>query len=267
MNQTHPSPSLIVELEDKVLKLQLNRAEALNALDPEIVDGISQALDRYVDDPQLTCVLIEGRGRAFCAGADLKAARQRASVGAEEASRQFVARVSSLMRRIELFPAPVIAVVDGLAIAAGLEIVLACDLVLASDSSRFGDGHANFGLLPGAGGSVRLSRRIGALRAKQMMFTADLIDARTALAWGLISSVVEPSELSGARTALIAKLATKSPLGLRRMKRLVDEGLELGLEPALEHETQMSALHMNSFDRSEGLAAFTEKRRPQFLGR
>lgn len=258
--------AVLAERRGRVLHLVLNRPDALNALDQSMVEFISGELDVAARDPALVGVVITGRGRAFCSGADLKSAQEKALTGAEEAARNFVARASALMREIELFPAPVIAAVNGLALAGGLELVLSCDLSVAASTARFGDAHAKYGLLPGAGGSARLPRRIGALRAKQMMFTAEMISAERALGWGLINETCEPHELDTKVEALLGRLADKSPLGLRRMKRLIDDGLEMSLDAAFKQELEVSIAHSHSHDRKEGLAAFAEKRNPAFNG-
>jgi len=258
--------AVIAERRGQALHLVLNRPNALNALDQAMVETISRELNEAARDPALIGVVITGRGRAFCSGADLKSAQEKARTGAEEAARNFVARASALMREIELFPAPVIAAVNGLALAGGLELVLCCDLVVAASTARFGDAQAKYGLLPGAGGSARLPRRIGAVRAKQMMLTAEMISAEQALGWGLINETCEPNELPSKVEALLGKLADKSPLGLRRMKRLVDDGLDMSIEAALVRELEVSIEHSHSHDRKEGLAAFAEKRMPAFNG-
>jgi enoyl-CoA hydratase len=261
-------PSLIVESRGTTRVLTLNRPSALNALDPDLVSAIDAALDDAQADACLTAVILTGMGRAFCAGADLKAARARASAAdGDAASAAFVGRVTALMTRLERFPCPVIAAVQGIAVAGGLELALCCDIVIASDGARFGDGHANYGLLPGGGGSVRLPRRIGSSRAKYLMFSGELLPAVELERWGLVNAVVPDDALLPHALRLADRFATKSPLGLRRMKRLVDDGLELPIDDALRNEQQVSAEHARSDDRREGLAAFAEGRPPVFVGR
>lgn len=256
-----------VDCRAGVLTLTLNRPDALNAIDEETVCDIEQAFDTAEGDPQLVALVLGARGRVFSAGADLKAARARADDGSGQATTAFLARVTALFRRLERLPVPTIAVVNGLAVAGGLELVLCCDFVIASEAAAFGDAHANFGLLPGGGGSFRLPRRVGAMRAKQMMFTGQTFPAAAAAAWGLVTIVVPPDGLDAAVEEMVQNLKTKSPLGLRRMKRLVDDGLDLSPEQGLANEQAVSREHALSHDRREGLQAFNEKRRPVFLGR
>lgn len=249
--------------------LTLARPEALNAIHPEMVEAINRALEEAAMDSSCTALVITGQGRSFCAGADLKAAKQRAEKGQDGGrndAQDFVRSVTNLMNKIEEFPCPVIAAVQGLALAGGLELVLCCDLVIATEGAKFGDAHANFGLLPGGGGSIRLPRKIGAARAKQLMFTGEMLPASTLYEWGLVNQVVADSDLSEAIGSLISKLSTKSPIGLRQMKRLVNQGLQMQVKDALELEQQVFAEHAKTYDRHEGLAAFAERRTPHFRG-
>lgn len=261
---------LHLALQGSARILTLTRPRALNAIDEAMVTEFNQVLDAAQADPQCTAIVITGEGRSFCAGADLKAARQRfeASGGAngDEATRTFVRSVSDLFLRIERFPCPVIAAVQGMALAGGLELVLCCDLVVAADSAKFGDAHANYGLLPGGGGSVRLPRKIGPTRAKKMMLTGDMFSASTMYDWGLVSEVVPDADLPASVANLLERLAAKSPIGLRQLKRLVDEGMQMSAGDALAFEQTVFAEHSQTHDRREGLAAFAERRQPRFTG-
>ncbi|WP_372394640.1 enoyl-CoA hydratase/isomerase family protein [Azospirillum sp. HJ39] len=254
------------ELRDGSARITLNRPEELNAIGPRLIEEFGDALDRAADDVGVLALVVTGAGRAFCAGADLKFLNEAPAERRATAAAAFVRSASLLMDRIEAFPKPVVAAVNGLATAGGMELVLSCDLVLAVRGARLGDGHANYGLLPGAGASVRLPRKIGVTLAKQLFFTGDLVSADELAARGLINQVVGDGELEGAVDALVRKLATKSPLGLARMKQLVDDGLNQPRETAMRLELAMSALHLHSADFQEGLAAFNAKRKPRFVG-
>ena len=202
-------------------------------------------------------------GRAFCAGADLKYVKTQAG---ESGTSGFLDSVLSTMNRIDRFPKPVIAALNGITLAGGLELVLCCDLVLAARSAKIGDAHANYGLIPGGGGSVRLPRVIGPTRAKYLLFTGDFVDAADLVEAGLVNQVVDDDQLESVAQAVADKIATKSPLGLRRMKTLVDDGLQQPLDTALRLELLASEVHSHSADLHEGLAAFNEKRTPRFTG-
>lgn len=256
-----------LELQGGLAWITLHRPEAMNSMSPQMVADLDAALDIVETHREVRCLAIRGTSKAFCAGADLKAVK---ALGDEEdqatAVRAFLGRATALLRRIEQFPMPVIGAVNGMALAGGLEIVLVCDIVLASEDAKLGDAHARHGLIPGWGGSVRLPRKIGPNRAKWMMFTAETVSAATLVEWGLVNQVVPGAELDAAVQALAARITDKSPLGLRRMKQLVDDGLEQPLEVALRNERIMVEAHNPSHDRREGLEAFAQKRPPRFNG-
>lgn len=259
-------PVVLTQARAGAMWITLNRPAAMNSITPEIISGIDAALDQALVDDSVCAVVLTGTGRAFCAGADLKYVRE-ASGGDETATAAFLQTVLAIMGRLEKFPKPVIAAINGLALAGGLELVLCCDLVIAARSAKIGDAHANFGLLPGGGSSVRLPRKIGPTRAKYLLFTGEFVPAAQMLEAGLVNEVVDDAELGAAAERLVAKLATKSTLVLRRMKALVDDGLEQPSETALRLELLASEVHSHSHDMHEGLAAFEEKRKPRFLGR
>lgn len=263
MTSTDP---ILSETRDGALWLTLNRPAALNSLTPEIVQGLERALALAEHDAAVRAVVLTGNGRAFCAGADLKYVRETTS-GDEGAVAAFLNSVLAVMSRLEKFPKPVIAAINGLALAGGLELVLCCDLVIAARSARLGDAHANFGLLPGGGSSVRLPRKIGPTRAKYLLYTGEFLPAEQLVEAGLVNEVVEDTDLLAAAGRLVGKLQAKSPLVLRRMKALVDDGLEQPVETALRLELLASEVHAHSHDMKEGLAAFQEKRTPRFTGR
>jgi enoyl-CoA hydratase len=247
---------LLVERRGAALWLTINRPDALNALTFQVAEAMSAGIRRATNDPDVRVIVITAIGRAFCSGADLKFVN--ASItGAEETDQiAFTARLAALFDEIEATKL----------LAGGLELMLVCDLVLAAESAKIGDGHANYGLLPGGGSSVRLPRRIGPTRAKYLLFTGDLVPARELEATGLVNAVVPDDELEPAVEVLVAKLANKSPLGLSRMKWLVNDGLEQPTATAVRLELALSDAHRYSDDMREGLAAFNEKRQPHFGG-
>ncbi|MDN5863040.1 MAG: enoyl-CoA hydratase/isomerase family protein, partial [Salinisphaera sp.] len=244
----------------------LNRPDAMNTITPTMVEEIMAALDQNQTDETVRAVVLTGSGRAFCAGADLKFVHQ-ASSGNEGAVAAFLESVRQMMVRLEKFPRPVIAGINGLALAGGLELVLCCDLVVAARSAKLGDAHANYGLLPGGGASVRRPRKIGLTRAKYLLFTGEFVPAETLVEAGLVTEVAEDGELVATIERLVAKLASKSPVGLARMKALVNDGLEQPSDTALRLDLLASEVHAHSTDFNEGLAAFNEKRKPAFIGK
>jgi enoyl-CoA hydratase len=163
-------------------------------------------------------------------------------------------------------PKPVIAAVNGVCCGGGLELAMMCDFIVAAASARIGDAHANFGALPGGGATVRLPRIVGVNWARYLMYTGDLYPAAEMAAIGLVNRVVEDSQLESEVQALAEKIASKSPLGLRRMKMLINDGLDMPADLAMKMEKLVSAEHMRSNDAAEGGRAFKEKRKPEFRG-
>jgi enoyl-CoA hydratase/carnithine racemase len=264
---TAAEDEVLIEHRERVVLLTLNRPKALNAFTAEMVERVRLGVDQAAADPRSVAIVLGAGGRAFCAGADLKAARERAGGSAgERGDAQFLDSFRRMIVALREAPCPVIGAVQGMALAGGLELLLACDLIVAAQSATFGDAHANYGLLPGGGASVMLPRRIGVARAKYLAFTGEFLPAQTLCDWGLVNTVVPDEQLADATEALLNRLRGKSPLGLRRLKQLIDDGLEQPVEVGLRSELVMSEAHRHSHDRAEGLAAFAEKRPPNFNG-
>jgi len=258
---------VLLEMRGPAAWVTLNRPRELNALSLPMMDRLASILDETEADPAVRCLILTGAGRAFCAGADLRFIHDMPAEKRDAATMAFLRQASALMSRVEAFPKPVIAAVNGVATAGGLELVLCCDLVIAAESARLGDGHANYGLLPGAGASARLPRRVGLARAKHLFFTGDLLPAAELMAAGLVNSVVPDAELGAAVQRLAEKVAAKSPIGLRRMKELANAATEATQDEALRRELAVNEGYARTFDRNEGLAAFNERRPPVFQGR
>ena len=256
--------SVYHEFRGNALWITLNRPNAMNAINDAVADGLDAGLDAAAADDALRCIVIRAEGKAFCAGADLKSVQEQTDAGRMDA---FVDRLFTVFNRIEAFPRPVIAAVNGLALAGGLELVLCCDLVIAAESAKIGDAHANYGLIPGGGGSVRLPRKIGSTRAKYLMYTGEFLNAAEMERMGLVNQVVPDEDLEETVAALVARLDEKSPLGLKLMKQLTEDGLNQPKETALRNELMAISVHSQSQDWAEGLAAFVEKRKPNFTGR
>lgn len=260
------SDVLLYELKDGAAWLTFNRPEALNAMSPELIAALDGALARAADDPAARVVVLTGAGRAFCAGADLKYFLSLIERARPAEVVAYIRTAYHLINRIEALPKPTIAALNGVTVAGGIEMMLACDLVIAARSARIGDGHANYGLIPGGGSSLRLPRKVGPTRAKYLLYTGELVPAADCLAMGLVNQVVDDDKLIEATTALARKLAAKSPLGLRRMKEMVDDGLQQPLATALKLELAAWEAHAASNDLHEGLAAFNARRQPSYSG-
>jgi enoyl-CoA hydratase/carnithine racemase len=249
-----------VRVDGPALWLTLSRPDVLNSLTVDVVEQLNAGLDRAGASDEVRAVVVSGAGRAFCAGVDLKFAE---TVSSTNEVREILGR---LFARIETFPKPVIAAVNGLATGGGLELLLACDLAFAAESARIGDGHSNYGLLPGGGATVRLPRLVGRSRALEMFYSGELYPAALVAQWGLVNHVVADDQLPTAVNRFVETVAAKSPLSLARMKGLVNASAEQTKDTGLSLELTVSALHENSHDMSEGVSAFNQKRRPKFTG-
>ena len=247
---------------DGVARIVLNRPAQLNAMSPELLADLDRACAVIEADPAVRVATLTAAGRAFCAGADLRAVRE--TVGDPERWGAFMGLWHRVFDRVEALPVPVIAGVHGLALAGGLELLLVADLVVMDETARLGDQHANFGLIAGGGGTQRLPRLIGARRAKELMLLGGWVDAPQALAWGLVNRVAPAGQVGAAVEALARELAGKSVAAGRVAKRLVDGGLDLTLQEGLVLERRLAGEHMRSADAAEGLRAFAEKRAPVF---
>ncbi|WP_454739527.1 enoyl-CoA hydratase/isomerase family protein [Cupriavidus necator] len=242
--------------------LTLNRPDKLNSLTRAMVEGMTIQLKAWRDDAAIRVVVVTGTGRAFCAGADLKQGAA-APLPGEKDSLDIIVEFFDTLRS---FPKPVIAAVNGLALAGGLEVVLACDIVLAAESARLGDAHSNFGVFPGGGGAAILPRKVPDNMARYLLFTGDSLSAAEMKGYGLVNEVIADAELCDRAQALGDKLAGKSPLVLARMKRVVSQATDKTTADALRHEVLELRDHKRSYDIQEGLRAFAEKREPQFKG-
>jgi enoyl-CoA hydratase/carnithine racemase len=217
------------------------------------------------DRDETRVIVLSGKGRGFCAGADLTGTlpAQGAPPSPEPTFDDLGTAMSDVLNGL---PKPVIAAVNGVAAGGGLELAMMADFIVATASARLGDAHANFGALPGGGATVRLPRYVGISLAKYLMFTGELLPAEEALRVGLVTRVY-PDETFEADVQTVAeRIATKSPIGLRRMKALLDDGLDMPTAQALKLEKGVSARHMTSYDAAEGGKAFGEKRKPDFRG-
>ena len=248
--------------------ITLNRPDAMNALSGPMCSELLEAIGRIERDPGIRVVVLTGAGRAFCAGADLKGVFENTgqAPGPNDPMMDFLDLVGGMMDRLRACPKPTIAALNGLTMAGGLELAMACDLIIAADSARIGDAHANFGVFPGAGGAAILPRRIGATAAKYLLFTGDTMPARELVPLGLVNRVVPDAELVPEVEKLATRIASKSPLVIRRMKQTVADALEQPQASALRLERLVLDAHRHSHDIQEGLAAFVGKRTPDFKG-
>ncbi|HSE95862.1 MAG TPA: enoyl-CoA hydratase [Methylomirabilota bacterium] len=257
-------PAVLVQRDEAVVTVILNRPQARNALDLTMRQALDDALAQLADDPAVRVLVLRGAGEHFCAGGDVKLMQAARMSAAEGQAR--VAALNRAVRRLVRFRAPTIAMVDGFAVGAGSNLAIACDLVIASTRARFGEVFARLGLIPDGGGVYLLPRRIGLARAKELAFTAEVLDAEAAARIGLVNRVVTPETLEAETRVLARQIAEGPPRALSLAKALLDRSLELDLDTALEWEALAQGLLIDSADHREGLAAFFERRRPRFTG-
>ena len=258
--------TIIFEKKDGVAYLTLNRPEALNALSPTLISEMRVALDDIEGDETVRAVVIAAKGKAFCAGMDLKDVK--GLMGSIPEMERVQRSVHGMFNAIEALSKVVICAVQGMALAGGLELLQACDIVIASEDARIGDQHANFGLIPGGGDTQRLPRIVGIRKAKEILLTGDWLSAAEAERIGLVNKVVPADKLEEAVDEMVKKVTkNKSPLAARTMKYLVNKGMQVDLYTGLELEIQAILNHFRSEDVAEGLRAFEQKRAPVFKGR
>lgn len=257
--------TILLEKKEGIAKITLNRPEVLNAMNPEMLSELEEAVADIERDDSVRAVIITGVGRAFSSGADLKAVKE---VGDDPQQRfRFTRRWHEVFNAVENLSKPVIAAINGFCLAGGLELVEVCDLAIASDKAVIGDQHANYGLVAGGGGTQRLPRLIGVRKAKELLLTGDWLSPEEAERLGLVNKVVPADKLEETAQELAAKLAKKSPLASRTIKLLVNKGMQADLNTGLELEISAVIQHEGSEDVKEGIRAFEEKRTPEFPGR
>lgn len=263
------SQDLVETVKDRVAVLTLNRPERLNAMSRPMLDALLEALPRLAEDPGVGVVILTGAGRGFCAGGDVKAMAEGAEVGdvgLEERAQGLRARMEA-SRWLHEMPKPTIAMVRGAAAGAGLSLALACDMRVAADSARFGTAFARVGYSGDFGGSFFLTRLVGTAKARELYFTADLLDAREALALGLVNRVVPDSQLEEHTMALASRLARGPSIAFRYMKRNLNAAESGTLRDMLDLEAWHHMRCGMTEDHREATRAFVDKREPVFKGR
>src|SRR5256714_363480 len=259
-----PEANIRFEATDSIGTLTIDRPKSLNALNPDTLREILRCVRDVRRAGEVRALILTGAGeKAFVAGADIAEMSKMTVVQAKEMAR-LGQRVTSAL---EDLPIPVIAAVNGFALGGGMELVMACDLAIASEKARFGQPEINLGIIPGFGGTQRLARRVGAPRAREMIYGGDMIDAETARQWGLVNRVVKPEDLLAEARKLAATLATKPPVALAQAKLAIQHGLDVDLENGLRLEAEAFAVTFSTEDRTEGMAAFLTKRPAKFMGR
>jgi enoyl-CoA hydratase len=257
--------TIVLENQNDICILTINRPQALNALNSQVLNEISLALDELAQKSfaQLKCLLITGQGeKAFIAGADIKEMKDLT----EAQGKSFAEKGQALFRRFENLQVPVIAAVNGFALGGGLELALACDFIYASENAKLGLPEVTLGLMPGFGGTVRLARAVGLSRAKEMIFTGELLTAAEALRLRLVSRVLPLAELLPSAMKTAEAIASRGPIAVQQAKKSLQKTYDQEIDQALQTEAQEFSQLFKTTDFREGTSAFVEKRKAQFKG-
>jgi len=260
-----PYQEIIYEKEDRLAIITFNRPEVRNALNYRAIDEALEAVRNAETDDSVRVLILTGAGeKAFIAGADIAELRERntmTELGSRSAQRRVLANLLETMSK------PTIAAINGFAVGTGLELAIACTIRIASENAKFGQPEINLGIMPGNGGTQRLPRLVGEGCAMEMILTGELIDAPEAYRIGLVNKVVPQTELMNYVKELARKLAAKPPLAVKLAKNAVHTGLNMTLNDGIEYENKLFAILCGSQDKQEGVAAFLEKRPPNFQGK
>ena len=248
---------------DGVVTLTLNRPDALNSFNVEMKEALLAALKDAARDKATRVIVLTGAGRAFSAGQDLK---ERQQADAADLGTELRTRYNPIVLAMRRLGKPIIGAINGVAAGAGMSVALACDIRIASESASFMEVFGRVGLVPDTGSSWFLPRLVGYARAAEMIFTTDPVDAATAERIGLVNRVVQADRLAEEAGALAARLAKSAPIALALAKRGLNRALGTDLEQALSFEAELQAIAGRSADYAEGVAAFVEKRLPDFRG-
>lgn len=252
-----------LQAEGSVARITVQRPAALNALNQQVLEQLGEALTEYEQNDDLRVALVSGEGKAFVAGADLKALAQ-----ADEATvRAYTQLGQRVLRRIETLEKPVVAAVDGFALGGGLELALACDVIYASDRALVGLPETSLGIIPGFGGTQRLARRVGPGRAHHLIFSGARLGGEEAMRFGVVDATWPLEDFHDQVEKSLDRIANASPLANTRAKRAVRTGLDLSLEEGLALEEELAVASFGTEDQKEGFQAFMERRPPRFTGR
>ncbi len=260
-------PEINYSKENRIATIQLNRPEKRNAFTPEMSESIYRALEDSMADKEIRVIVLTGSGRAFCAGADVKAMSESLQTGdASKGRMPFHSGNQSIYTLLRKCDKPVIAAVNGVAAGGGVDLACACDIRIASDQARFAEVFVRRGMMPASGGTYYLPRLVGTDHALMMIWTGDMVEAPEALRIGLVTMVVPHDELEMATMELAEKLAKGPPLAIQRAKHTVYQGLEWNLDETLRNIRPIVEELNRTEDHKEGARAFVEKREPVFRG-
>lgn len=254
--------NLTCEIQDNIAIVTIQRPKALNALNQAVLSELRHVFNENLSE-QVRCVILTGAEKAFVAGADIKEMDGMTPL----LSRKFARSGQQIFESIENFHAPVIAAVNGYALGGGCELALACDIRLASQKAKFGQPEVNLGIIPGFGGTQRLSRTVGPGKARELIYTGNTIDANEAHRIGLVNDVYAPEELMDKSMEMAKTIASKAPVAVSLCKKAINMGSNMDISRAIEFEADLFAESFSTQDRKEGIEAFVQKRKANFVGK
>lgn len=251
---------VLKEYVENVLIIKINNPGALNALNSEVLSEIGEAFDEASKDSNVNAIILTGEGKAFVAGADIS---EMSTLNAEQ-GKAFGEHGAGVFRKIETTPKAVIAAVNGFALGGGCELAMACDIRLASEKAKFGQPEVTLGITPGFSGTQRLSRLVGLGKAKELIFTGNIIGAKEAKEIGLVNEVTEPEKLMEVALEMAKKIASNAQIAVRYSKEAIDRGYQTDINSAIDIEANLFGLCFATEDQKEGMKAFLEKRKAEF---
>lgn len=252
--------NIVLQKEDKIAVLTISRPKALNALNSETLKELDLAIDEIANDDKIYAVIITGAGKAFVAGADITEMKDLDVMG----GRRFGNLGNKVFRKLETLEKPVIAAVNGFALGGGCELSMACDIRIASVKAKFGQPEVGLGITPGFGGTQRLSRLVGLGMAKELIYTAKIINAEEALRIGLVNKVVALEDLLVEAKALANTIAGQAPIAVSLCKAAINKGMQLDIDSALSYESEIFGECFSTEDQISGMTAFIEKTEKSF---
>ncbi|PNX49403.1 MAG: crotonase [Thermoplasmata archaeon M9B1D] len=255
--------NIVVEKKDAIVFIKINRPQVLNALNTETVSEVTKAIEELEKDKKIKVAILTGEGKAFIAGADISAMSNMTSLEAKE----FAEAGHGMLNKIEASRLPFIAAVNGYALGGGCETLMACDIVIAAKSAKLGQPEINLGISPGFGGTQRLPRLVGRMKAKELLLTGKNLTADEAAKIGLVNKTVEDAVLMDEVEKLANEIATKSSVQTHFIKSLVNKGSDIDLNTANSLEISYFSSSFSTHDQKEGMKAFLEKRKPAFKGK
>jgi enoyl-CoA hydratase len=252
--------NIVIDKEGAVAIVKMNRPAAMNALNSQTLGELKEAFSGLKDDDAVRVIIITGEGKAFVAGADI--AEMKDMTG--DQAKEFSEKGQKVFSKIAKMKKPAIAAVNGFALGGGCELAMACDIRIASEKAKLGQPEVNLGVIPGFAGTQRLSRLVGTAKAKELIFTGDMVDAQSALSIGLVNQVVPADQLMNVCMEMANKIASKGPVAVRLAKKVINNGIEEKLDKGSEYETDEFGECFAKGEAKEGMTAFLEKRKPNW---